>query len=266
MGMLISTHDVAGMRVFGGKDGSKKIGKVRHCVFHPKERRCIGFIVKRPDAALMFHRKDLFLALDGFNYEDGRAIIREDMASTDKAACRRLGVQWDECVIWEGMPILTESGDNLGIVGQVSFDSISGKVASLQVDAGATANALLGTRDLPASIIRGFRRGVGEAIKAAGDYDEDDEQLLGAMLVTDDALNVEAQGGVAEKAGAATAAAAGQAKKVVKRVVKPKAQEAAQVAGAAVNKGAFATGRQLGKAAGMFSAFKEEYNKARHED
>ena len=266
MGTIISTHDVVGMRVFGGKDGSKKIGKVRYSVFHPKERRCIGFIVKRPDAALMFHRKDLFLALDGFDYEDGHAIIRENMDSTDKAACRRLGVQWDDCVIWEGMPVLTESGEELGYVGQVAFDATSGKVASLQIDNGATANALLGKRDLPASIIRGFRRGIGQAITAAGDYDEDDEQLLGALFVADDALDIEAEGGAAEKAGAATAAVVGQTKKVVKRVVKPKAQEAAQVAGAAVNKGAFATGRQLGKAAGMFSAFKEEYQKARHAD
>ena len=45
--------------------------------------------------------------------------------------------------------------------------------------------------------------------------------------------------------------------------VKPKVNEAAHAAGDAVNKGAYATGKQIGKATGMFSEFKEEYDKAR---
>ena len=51
-----------------GKKGkpSKRVGKVRHFVFHPKARRVVGFTVKRPDIALMAHRSDLFVALDGF--------------------------------------------------------------------------------------------------------------------------------------------------------------------------------------------------------
>ena len=47
---------------------------------------------------------------------------------------------------------------------------------------------------------------------------------------------------------------------------KPKVQEAAQAAGAAVNDGAYAVGKQVAASKGMFSSFKEEYDKARRGD
>lgn len=65
---LVTSHDIRKLRVVGGKKGTKRIGKVKSCVFHPTERRCIGFIVKRPDLLWMFHRKDIFVALGGFDF------------------------------------------------------------------------------------------------------------------------------------------------------------------------------------------------------
>ena len=40
--------------------------------------------------------------------------------------------------------------------------------------------------------------------------------------------------------------------------------KAAKKTGKAVEAGSFAVGKQLGKASGMFAAFKEEYDKAAH--
>ncbi|MBQ9069596.1 MAG: PRC-barrel domain protein, partial [Eggerthellaceae bacterium] len=90
--------------------------------------------------------------------------------------------------------------------------------------------------------------------------DENGEEvaLRGAIVVSDEVDMRLMEGGVAEKAG--QQAAVMQDK--VRRTVKPKAQEAARKTGDAINKGAFATGRQLGRAKGMFSAFKEEFDKA----
>ena len=48
--------------------------------------------------------------------------------------------------------------------------------------------------------------------------------------------------------------------------VKPAVSGATKAAGKAVNAGAYATGRQIKRASGMFSAFKEEYDKARKDD
>ena len=47
---------------------------------------------------------------------------------------------------------------------------------------------------------------------------------------------------------------------------KPVVSEAAKKTGEVVNKGAYATGKQIAATKGMFSGFKEEYDKARHDD
>ena len=258
---LITTKELYNVRVIGGKKGTKRIGKVRSFVFHPKERRLIGFMVKRPDLLWMFHRKDLFVSLDGFELDDGRVVLSDDSKTRDKAACKALDVRLDDCIIWVGLPVVTESGDTLGTVGTVTFSLATGKVDSFVVNTGATANALLGTRSVPAELIRGFKRGVGTAL--AGQYEGDDETpVLGAIMVDDAAADIAVEGGAAEKAGAATAVAMDKAHTAVDKA-KPKVSEAAHAAGDAVNKGAYAAGKQIGAATGMFSDFKKEYDKAR---
>lgn len=252
----MTSKELIGLKVVGGKSGEKHIGKVRHLVFHPKERRVIGFIVKRPDLALMFHRKDLFVALDSYEIEDGRVVVSADSAATDKAACKRLGVDWDACVLWYGMGIVTESGRTVGTVGTVSFDGLTGRVESIVADRGATSKALLGTLEIPVSAIRGFRFGIGELVSdldARGEAVEEEDERRGAILVTDEVLEMEPEGGIAEKAGHAV----GKAKPIV--------QETAQKAGEAANKGVEALGKRVGETKGAFAGFKEEYQKARHE-
>ena len=71
----------------------------------------------------------------------------------------------------------------------------------------------------------------------------------------DEAADIAIEGGAAEKAGAATAVAMDKAHTAVDKV-KPKVSEAAHVAGDAVNKGAYATGKQIGKATGTSPPFK----------
>ena len=98
MASHVTTKELFGRKVINFK--GKKIGKVRRFVFHPSEKRVVGFTVKRPDAALMFHRKDLFVSINGFDIDDeGYIVVRDDPSATDKGACKALGVNWDECVI-----------------------------------------------------------------------------------------------------------------------------------------------------------------------
>ena len=256
---LITTRELSGKRVVavkGKKEQVKRIGKVRCCVFHPKEKRCIGFIVKRPDLLLMFHRKDLFVSLRGYDLEDGRIVVRDDPSATGQAACKDLGVDWDACVLWEGLPVMTADGESFGYVGTITFDRKTGEIDSFEVDTGVASNALLGTMTIPGDMIRGFRRGMGTALTMVGsEGEEQDNPELGALLVTDAVKELKAEGGAAEQAGKAVAVAASK--------VKPAASEAAHAAGEVVNKGAYATGRQISRASGMFSEFKSEYDKAR---
>lgn len=271
---LVTTKSLSGLRAISQTKG-KRIGKVRHFVFHPSEKRVVGLTVKRPDAALMFHRKDLFVALDGFHVEDGQLVVHEDASATDKGAVKALGVNWDACVLWIGMPVLTQSGDSLGYVSTVTFDRQTGVVRSLTTENGAAENALLGRRSIPAKYVKGFRRGQGEALAPMGSREgtgDEQEVERGAILVSDAALDVPVQGGAAAAAGKATAVVTNKAKQgaakakvaAEKRVeeAKPAATKVAKRAGQAAEAGTFAVGKQLGRASGMFSAFKEEFDKA----
>ena len=254
---IYTTRELVGVRVEHAKKPGKRIGRVRHFVFHPSEHRIIGFAVKRPDAALMFHRTDIFVALDGYQIVDGVIMINDDSQSTGRAACKRLGVSWDDCVIWQGLPLMTATEDRLGYVGDVSFNAKTGEVVSLKVDKGASTDLLLGESELPADLIEGFKIGIGDNLSKASE----DDFFRGAIVVSPEALSLERSGGLAEKAGAGAAVVAHKID-TVKEKVKPKASEAAQKAGEAVNKGAYNLGVQLSKTRGMFAAFKEEYKKA----
>lgn len=259
---LMTNDELRGVRVLGGKNGTSHIGKVRRLVFHPRERRVVGFIVKRPDLALMFHRKDLFVSINGFDIVDGRVVVRQTPDATDKGACKALGIDWDTCVMWEGLPLMTESGETLGMVGAVTFDRETGAISTVTADAGATANTLLGTRVIPASYIKGFRRGIGVALvqqDEAGAEQDEDEIELGAILVSDEAMKLVAEGSVAEKAGAATAVAVNK----VNTTVKPAVTNAAKATTQAVGKGVRAVGKRAEETKDAFSGFKEEYDKAR---
>ena len=260
---LITTDELTGVRVIGGKKGTKRIGKVRRFVFHPKEKRVVGFVVKRPDLLWMFRRKDLFVAVSGYEIEDGRIVVSNDPAATNRAACKVLGVDWDACVLWVGLPVMTEDGDALGVVGSVTFDRKTGAVDSITTDSGATANALLGKREIPANLVKGFRRGMGAALAQTGaEGEESEEVVLGAILVAEEARDIAVEGGLAEKAGEATAVVVDKAHTAVDKA-KPVASAAAKKTGEVVNKGAYATGKQIAATKGMFSGFKEEYDKAR---
>ncbi|WP_417350628.1 PRC-barrel domain-containing protein [Gordonibacter pamelaeae] len=260
---LTTTDELTGVRVIGGKKGTKRIGKVRRFVFHPKEKRIVGFVVKRPDLLWMFRRKDLFVAVNGYEIEDGRIVVSNDPAATNRAACKALGVDWDACVLWVGLPVMTEDGDALGVVGSVTFDRKTGVVDSVTTDSGATANALLGKREIPANLVKGFRRGMGAALAQTGaEGEESEEVVLGAILVAEEARDIAVEGGLAEKAGEATAVVVDKAHTAVDKA-KPVASAAAKKTGEVVNKGAYATGKQIAATKGMFSGFKEEYDKAR---
>ncbi|MGN0301625.1 MAG: PRC-barrel domain-containing protein [Anaerotardibacter sp.] len=264
------TSELAGVKVYDARKPDKKIGKVHSFVFHPKKRYVVGFTVKRPDVALMFHRSDVFVAYDAFDVVDGNILISDDSNATGKAACKRLGVSWDECIIWQGLPLMTEGGKSCGYVGSVRFNTADGKVVSCLVDNGLAKDAVLGMTELPAECILGFRFGVGERLRNA----QSDTDFQGAMIVSDDALSYETVGGLAEKAGVGYAKASHKASQVAEKVkpvadsvgekAKPALSQAAEKTEEVVNKGAFALGAQLGKTSGMFASFKEEYKKARY--
>lgn len=258
-----TTKDLYGKRVVGGKKGTKRIGKVRRFVFHPSEKRCLGFFVKRPDLLLMFRRKDLFVPVDGFEWEDGRVRLSDPNLKdyNGPAVCKELGIEWDRCTMWEAMPILTEDGEEFGRVGNVEFLKQSGKVTSIIADKGAFDKALLGQLEIPAAYIRGFKLGVGGTEIVNDAEPEEGEVQTGAILVSDEVRDIVVEGGLAEKGGKAAAVAQNKVNEAKEKAA-PKVHEAAHAANEASQKAAYVTGRQIGRTKGMFTDFKNSFDKA----
>lgn len=270
-----SSDDAHKERVFtrNRKGELKRFGKVRSLVFHPKDAKLIGIIIKRPDALLMVKRKERFAAIDRIEQVEGGIAVEDGADSWDEAACKRLGVDLDECILWEYMPVRTESGRELGTIRSIFFDDAF-NVDHIDISSSSLSRTLLGDSVIEVDKIIGYENG--------------------AIVVRDAVGEVEESGGVAAKAGEAWAktkhAASEGAKKAGDAVndgafkageaigdIRKKATEAIDEHAAkkqeeiargeytGVDKAANLFGQQLGKAAGMFKGFKEEFDKASHD-
>ena len=205
---MLTTKQMRGTRVLRGRKKKHKVGKIGATVFHPSEPRVVGFIVHRPDALAMVRREDLFLAFDALAFDDEGRICPVDRPDAwGEAACKRMDVDFDYCVIWEGMPLRTSSGKELGRVDVVAFDRETGEVDHLTSTEDALATTLLGRTTIPVALI--------------GSYAD------GAIEVDDKAARLETDGGVAAKAGAATARAKHASKDLAKKTAK-KTREAVE--------------------------------------
>lgn len=220
------------------KDGvprdPKKLGKIHFPVSTPDGSRIIGFMVTPPEIAGMVKRADIFVALDAIGARDGMIVVSGDKGACDRAAARRLGVDLDKCLICVGMDVRSVSGERVGYCSDISFSARDGIVEFLALTRGATASALLGDVEMPASYIRGYSDG---------------------CIVVDDAVSeLEVSGGAAAKAAEVSVVVGAKVKKGAK-VLDDKGS-------VAVKKGTRALGRQLGRTHGMFTAFKDEFKKA----
>lgn len=208
------------------KDGTvterfQKLGKVHNAVFTPGGKRVVGLMIKRPDVVGMVKRDDVFLAWDSFKLQDEKTLVitRPD-DGMDNAARKRLGVDWDACIIWTGMDARTVAGKSLGYVSDAEVDQKTGRVARFLTTDGGVSRALIGSFVITADMVRGYKDGY--------------------MVVDPGEKNVELDGGLAGVAGEGYARAKAKGTEV--------GQKAAVVAGEAVDKGSFALGRALGKA------------------
>lgn len=199
-----------------------KLGKIHMSVFSPNGRQLVGFLVARPDVAGMVKREDAFLAWDSFEpCERGIVVTRPDDGLGD-AARKRLGLDWDKCIMWAGMDARTRSGKVLGYVNDVEFDLKTGRAKTFYIGDGGMARALVGSFEIPAEMVIGY--------SAADQF----------MVVSDDAETLAVDGGVAAKAGTAWASAKVRGAEV--------GHKAGAAASEAVDKGSFQVGRLIGKA------------------
>lgn len=237
----------------GAEISVKRIGKVRNVVCSPSGTRVAGLIVHQRDIAGMVARPDLFVAFDSFGpFEKGLLITRPD-DGVDGAARERLGLDWDSCIIWNGMDVKTEDGKQLGQVADIEFSTKTGNVKAFHLGDGNMSESLVGHVAVPGSMLIGYQDGW--------------------MIVAPEAAQLELSGGAAAKAGEGYARAKDGVSKVAKK--------AGSAAGKALDKGSRELGRALGKAkraagenpakkagehlkgvSSMFSDFADEFKKA----
>lgn len=274
---MLSTDAAQKLRVYvrNTKGEPKRFGKVHSMVFHPTQLRAIGYQVKRPDALLMVKRKDRFVAIDRLEAIDGGICVVDAPDSWDDKACKRLGVDFDECVIWEYMPVRTESGRELGIIKSVFIDEDDYSIQSIDVSTSAASRVLLGDSLVQASQIIGYEDGAIVIKDFEGDIEENGgvaARAGEAWAKTKHTASAKAQeageaiNDGAYRAGEAIGAVRDEASEVMQRRKEKKrvAEENGEYTG--VDKAANLLGQQLGKTKGMFQSFKEEFDKASKDD
>lgn len=259
---MLHTKDAHKHKVFvqSKKGKVKRYGRVRNVVFHPSKPVAVGLMVKRPDLALMVKRKDAFIALDKISLtEDGDILVcADDGDAWDARACKRMGIEYDSCIIWDGMPVRNLENVELGCISNIAIDEKTLRIAAIDISTGDINRVILGSSDIVAEKLRGY------------------DHKLGAIVADIQPEEVEINGGVAAKAGEAwavgkhkvgktqqavseraaenieeTAYAAGEAIGSIRDKVKDseaskKASELGAKAGEAINDGAYKLGCAIG--------------------
>lgn len=229
---MLKVGQLVGLRVFAPKkpktqkDGTvterlQRLGKVHNAVFSPDGRSVVGLLVKRPDVVGVIKRDDAFVALDSFELaSDATVTVTRPEDGLDDAAIRRLGLDWDACIIWSGMDARTVEGKPLGYVSDAEFNEKTGEVSRFSSTDGGVAHALLGSFVITPDMLRGYRDG--------------------CMIVDAGGHAVALDGGLAGAAGEGYARAKAKGAEVGKKV--------GTAAGEAVDKGSFALGKMIGRA------------------
>jgi sporulation protein YlmC with PRC-barrel domain len=140
-----------------GRNG-KKVGMVVQVLFHPTEARVVGFEVRRPDFLFLLRRKTRFVPWPATSsVVSGEPISAErDRLLTPAQTSRRLGFDYEDTVIWRGMPVTDSSGRAVGTVKDVSVGRSSGVLRTLFVSAGTASDAAVGSTRVDAEFVRGF--------------------------------------------------------------------------------------------------------------
>ncbi|MCL2757581.1 MAG: PRC-barrel domain-containing protein [Coriobacteriia bacterium] len=276
---LVTLKKLSGARIKGGRFLMHKVGNIEEVVFHPTEKRVVGFICRRPDLLWMIKHKDRFVALLSVDILEKRLYAQKGKPFMERAAYKGLGLDPNECVAWVDLPVLTKSGHSFGVVVNVTFDFLSGDVRSIEVGSSSFDSVMFGKQTIPVELIKGYRsreaaltalgkpQAQGEVsdgrqpvpVKSFVGSDEVDD---GIILVSEKAVEIRVEDGLTKKAGKAASVVKKKASKTGEKI-SINAKAAAAVTETIITDGAIATGKQIQKTRGMFSAFRDEYKKAR---
>ncbi len=205
------------------------MGSVTRVLCHPTDPIVVGFEVQPPNVAYVVSRGPRYIALAGVTLGDDRLEATRDVKEwSGSRAEKALGFEWEQTVIWLGMPLLTESGTQLGYVADASFELPDARLGEVLISEGLASDVAVGARRIDGALLVGFD---GTAVR-----------------VSDEAADAEFDGGLAARAGSNVATAkvvAGEAGKTA-AALGGKALKAAAASKPA--KGAWAVLKDTGKA------------------
>ncbi len=190
----------------------KRIGRVIDALFDHERPIVVGYLMERPRFLWLFDRADRHLAADRATLGRSGIDVTDANGAWDKGAASRLGIDWDETVIWSNMPARTASGAQLGVVRDARFDPATGALEVLVIGGGATADLAVGVREVASELVAGYRDG--------------------AIVVDDSVAATGTTGGAAAVAGRSAAVAKVQVEKAAKTAT-AYGRAAAKVAGRA---------------------------------
>lgn len=209
---------------YAGEERFSKLGRIHNVVFAPfkqgQSSQVVGVMVQKPDIAGMIKQEDAFVTLESLETVEQGLCVNDPKNNVDKAAIRRLNLDFDNCILWHGMEARTKSGKSLGYVSGAEFDQFTGVVSAFLVGDGAGSEVLVGSFAIKPEWLIGYSNG--------------------AMVLSDEAADAQLTGGLAAKAGEGYAAAAAKASEATAKAGKAVAE--------ATEKGAFALGKTLAKA------------------
>jgi len=185
-----------GLDVIGAS--GNRLGCVSGVLFHPREPRVVGLVVKRPRAVGVVTRPPAYVALPAFEFRTVDVHLGTKGLPTNARGAKVIGASWDDTVLWDAMPVRSTSGQGVGAIGDASFDAATGTVRSLRVSTGVLGDIAVGRLDVPGELIVGFD---GDAVVIDAGY-ADLEKSGGAAKVAAKTASAakEAGGRVAKQA------------------------------------------------------------------
>lgn len=233
--MSFSTSEYIGRQVYVTTEETddqvtvKRLGRLHFFLF--QKNVCIGALIKRPDVAMMFHRKDLFSPLKAINFQAKTLILDDNFESQGERYLKENKIKLSQTFVYDAMSVVCENGDALGCIDSVVCDS-KGNVKEIQISDGATSDKLLGLRTIPANLLVGMKTGSGAARLVCTDGADDTGE--GVFVVKDEAASVKMKGGATQKLAVGTINAKN---KVAESAIKAK-EKALPVVAKGVSKGA----------------------------
>lgn len=135
----------------------RSVGRVSRALFDPADPVLVGFEVRMRPFGYLIERPLRYVPRSGVSLTSKKVKLSRG-TRLEKVGGRHGGLDWEQTVIWTGMPVQTVSGRILGQIKEVDLDA-EGRVTRVVMTRGATSDVAVGTREVAGDCVVGFSDG-----------------------------------------------------------------------------------------------------------